>query len=178
MSVFVGKWGWEAVYFKVKGLHDSLMRWLKLMWKGVIWVLGLRGRRWFDVNLHVLAQGAGVGVGLGAAHGLAVVGFRCRVNLRMLLPVAAVGKPSLAKFTLEWLLTCKTNTFHYYSKSFGVKIYHSFWNAFPFVIQLKSSIDGTRIYRMYQRGLEISVIVYFTCHCTGSAHFNRLHIWL
>lgn len=109
MSVSVGKWWWKAVYFKVKGLSDSLMRWLKWMWDGVIRILGLRGRWWFDVNLHVLAQRAGVGIGLGTAHCLAVVGFGCRVNLWMLLPVAAVGKSSLTKLTLEWLLTCNTN---------------------------------------------------------------------
>lgn len=61
------------------------------------------------MDLHVLAQGAGVGVGLGAAHGLAVVGLGGRVDLRVLLPVAAVGKASLAKLTLERLLACNTN---------------------------------------------------------------------
>lgn len=90
------------------------------MWDGVIWILGLRGRRRLDVNLHVLAQGAGVGVGLGTAHGLAVVGFGCRVNLRVLLPVTAVGKPALTELTLEWLLTCNTNImFTVTAKAFG-----------------------------------------------------------
>lgn len=61
------------------------------------------------MNLHVFAQGAGVGVGLGAAHGLAVVGLGGRVDLRVLLPVTAVGKASLAKLTLERLLACNTD---------------------------------------------------------------------
>lgn len=61
------------------------------------------------MNLHVLAQGAGVGVGLSAARGLAVIGLGGCVHLRVLLPVTAVGKASLAKLTLEWLLTCNTN---------------------------------------------------------------------
>lgn len=104
------------VYFKVKGLNDSLVGRLELTWDGVVGVRGLRGRRRFDVNLHVLAEGAGVGVGLGAAHGLAVVGLGCRVDLRMLFPVAAVGKPPLTKLALEWLLTCNRHRFHRYSK--------------------------------------------------------------
>lgn len=57
------------------------------------------------MNLHVFAQGAGVGVGLGAAQGLAVIGLRSCVDLRVLLPVAAVGEAPFAKLTLEWLLT-------------------------------------------------------------------------
>lgn len=71
-----------------------------------------------------------------------------------------------------------THTRHHYSRSFGVKVHRSFWNALPSVMQLKPSTDGTRTYGTYQRGLEISVIVGFTCHHTGSAHFNLLHIWL
>lgn len=50
-----------------------------------------------------------MGVGLGAAHGLAVIGLGGRVDLRVLLPVAAVGKASLAKLTLERLLACNTD---------------------------------------------------------------------
>lgn len=56
----------------------------------------------------MLAQGAGVGVGLGAAHGFAVVGLGRRVDLRVFLAVAAVGEAPLTKLTLEWLLTCNT----------------------------------------------------------------------
>lgn len=58
----------------------------------------------------MLAQGAGVGVGLGAAHGFAVVGLGRRVDLRVFLAVAAVGEAPLTKLTLEWLLPCNTNT--------------------------------------------------------------------
>lgn len=58
----------------------------------------------------MFAQGAGVGVGLGAAEGLAVVGFGGGVDLRVFLPVAAVGEASLTEVTLEWFLTCKGKT--------------------------------------------------------------------
>lgn len=58
----------------------------------------------------MLAKGAGVGVGLGAAHGFAVVGLGRRVDLRVFLAVAAVGEASLAELTLEWLLTCDTDS--------------------------------------------------------------------
>lgn len=57
----------------------------------------------------MLAQRAWVGVGLSAAHGFAVVGLGCRVDLRVFLAVAAVGEAPLTKLTLEWLLTCNTN---------------------------------------------------------------------
>jgi len=98
-----------AVHFKVEGLQETLMRLLELMSDGVVDVPGFTGGRRLDVNLHVFAQGAGVGVGLGAAQGLAVVGLGGRVDLRVLLPVAAVGEASLAELTLERLLACNTN---------------------------------------------------------------------
>lgn len=109
MSVEIGMGGGVAVDFKVEGLQESLVRLLEVMRDGVVHVLGVRGRGRLDVDLHVFAQGAGVGVGLGAAQGLAVVGLGGRVDLGVLLPVAAVGESSLAKLTLEWLLTCNTN---------------------------------------------------------------------
>lgn len=46
-----------------------------------------------------------MGVGLGAAQGLAVIGLGGSVDLGVLLPVTAVGKASLTELTLEWLLT-------------------------------------------------------------------------
>lgn len=62
------------------------------------------------MDFHVLAQGAGMGVGLGAAQGLAVIGLGGSVDLGVLLPVTAVGKASLTELTLEWLLTCGQTT--------------------------------------------------------------------
>lgn len=57
----------------------------------------------------MLAEGAWVGVGLCAAHGFAVVGLGGCVDLRVFLPVAAVGEAPLTKLTLEWLLAWNTN---------------------------------------------------------------------
>lgn len=80
VSVVGERWG-EVVHLKVERLKQSLMRLLELMRDGVVQVLGFRGRRRLDMNFHVFAQGAGVGVGLGAAEGLAVIGLRGRVDL-------------------------------------------------------------------------------------------------
>lgn len=52
------------------------------------------------VELHVLSQGAGVGVALVAASDLARVGFVTGVHVGMLLPVAAVGEPPVAALEL------------------------------------------------------------------------------
>ena len=61
------------------------------------------------MDLHVLPQGARVGVGLVAAPDLAVVGLVAGVDMGMFLPIAAVGKlPVTAiKFTFERLFPCK-----------------------------------------------------------------------
>lgn len=61
------------------------------------------------MNLHVFPQGARVGVGLVAAPDLAVVGLVAGVDVRVFLPIAAVGKlPVTAiKFTFERLFPCK-----------------------------------------------------------------------
>ena len=56
------------------------------------------------MDLHVFAKGAGVSVGLPTAQGFAVVGLGAGVDLRVLLPVAAVGEATLAELTLERLL--------------------------------------------------------------------------
>lgn len=58
--------------------------------------------------LHVLAEGAGVGVGLVAAVHSAEVGLIRGVHVRVLLPVRAVGEPPLAALKLapKRLLTC------------------------------------------------------------------------
>lgn len=66
------------------------------------------GRRGFAVHFHVFSQGAGVGVGLVAASHFAVVGLVAGVDVRVLLPVAAVGEASVAalEFTFERLLPC------------------------------------------------------------------------
>ena len=56
------------------------------------------------MDLHVFAEGAGVSVGLPTAQGFAVVGLGAGVDLRVLLPVAAVGEAALAELTLERLL--------------------------------------------------------------------------
>lgn len=52
------------------------------------------------VELHVLSQGARVGVTLVAAPDLAHVGFIVGVHVRMLLSVAAVRKPPVAALEL------------------------------------------------------------------------------
>ena len=91
------------VHFKVQGFKEG---WVRLLMRDEgVQVLRLRGRRGLDMDLHVFAQRAGMGVGLGAAQGLAVIGFGGCVDLRVLLAVTAVGETTLAEFTLEWLLT-------------------------------------------------------------------------
>lgn len=52
------------------------------------------------VELHMLSQGAWVGVTLVAAPDLAHVGFITGVHVRMLLSVAAVRKPPVAALEL------------------------------------------------------------------------------
>lgn len=68
-----------------------------------------RGRRRFAVDLHVLAQGAGVSVGLVAAADLAVVRLVAGVDVGVLLSVAAVGELPVAAVELafEGLLPCR-----------------------------------------------------------------------
>lgn len=67
------------------------------------------GRRGFAVHFHVFSQGAGVGVGLVAASHFAVVGLVAGVDMRVLLPVAAVGEAPVTalEFTFERLLPCR-----------------------------------------------------------------------
>lgn len=67
---------------------------------------GGRGR--FAVYLHVLPQGARMGVRLVAASDLAVVGLVAGVDVRVFLPITAVGKlPVTAiEFTFERLFPC------------------------------------------------------------------------
>lgn len=72
VSVAVGERRGEAAHLEVEGLEQRLLERVR---HGVVRVLGFRGRRHLDVDFHVFAQGAGVGVGLGAAEGLAVVGL-------------------------------------------------------------------------------------------------------
>lgn len=71
-------------------------------------VAGAR-RRGFAVHFHVFSQGAGVGVGLVTASHFAVVGFVAGVDVRVLLPVTAVGEASVAalEFAFERLLPCR-----------------------------------------------------------------------
>ena len=54
------------------------------------------------VELHVLSQGARVGVTLVAAPDLANVGFVTGVHVRMLLSVAAVCKPPVAALEITF----------------------------------------------------------------------------
>ena len=72
-------------------------------------VAGVGGGRWWGltVYLHVFPQGAGVCVGLVTSPHLAVVRLVAGVNVRVLLPVAAVGEFSVAavKLTLEGFLS-------------------------------------------------------------------------
>lgn len=112
----------------------------------------------------MLAQRAGVGVGLGAAHGLAVVGFGRRVNLRVLFPVAAVGKSSLAKLTLEWLLTCNTDN------SFTLQ--HSV--AIACKVLGRCGVYLQEILKSF--GEIRSEIVHFGLHCVVSADLNASHL--
>lgn len=67
------------------------------------------GRRGFAVHFHVFSQGAGVGVRLVAASHFAVVGLVAGVDMRVLLPVAAVGEAPVTalEFTFERLLPCR-----------------------------------------------------------------------
>lgn len=60
------------------------------VWKLVAWASG-RGRR-FAVNFHVFAKRTRVSVWLVAASYFTVVRFITGVDVRMLLPVAAIGK--------------------------------------------------------------------------------------
>lgn len=61
------------------------------------------------MHFHVFSQGAGVGVGLVAASHFAVVGLVAGVDMRVLLPVAAVGEAPVTalEFTFERLLPCR-----------------------------------------------------------------------
>lgn len=72
------------------------------------------GGRWrgLAVDLHVLSQGAGVCVGLVAAPHLAVVRLVAGVDVRVLLPVAAVGKFSVTavELTLKRFLSLSDKT--------------------------------------------------------------------
>lgn len=54
------------------------------------------------VQLHVLPQGAGVGVTLIAAPDLAHVGFIAGVDVRVFLSVAAVREPPAAALELAF----------------------------------------------------------------------------
>lgn len=54
------------------------------------------------VKLHMLSQGAWVGVTLVAAPDLAHVGFITGVHVRMFLSVAAVRKPPVAALELTF----------------------------------------------------------------------------
>lgn len=80
---------------------------------GLVQVVGFGGRRRLDVDLHVFAERAGVRVGLGAAQGFAVVGLGGRVDLRMLLTVAAVGEAPLAELALKRLLPWNSRDRHF-----------------------------------------------------------------
>lgn len=62
---------------------------------GALEVVGL-----VAVQLHVLSQGARVGVALVAAPDLAHVGFVAGVHVRVFLSVAAVRKPPVAALEL------------------------------------------------------------------------------
>lgn len=97
--------GWGQAHFEVEGFQQGwgLLQSQMMGQRVIVWQF--RGRRGLYVHLHVFAQGAWVGVGLGAAQGLAVIGLRGRVHLGVLLSVAAVGKTALTKLTLERLLT-------------------------------------------------------------------------
>lgn len=69
--------------------------------------VGGGGRRRLAVHFHVLPQRARVCVGFVAAAHLTVVRLVTRVDVRVLLPVAAVGKFSVTavELTLERLFT-------------------------------------------------------------------------
>lgn len=78
---------------------------------GYVGDVGGRGRRGLAVHLHVLPQRAGVRVGLVAAAHLAVVRLVAGVDVRVLLPVAAVGEFPVAavELALERLLPFGVN---------------------------------------------------------------------
>lgn len=69
-------------------------------WGTRVTALGVMGL--VAVQLHVLAQGARVGVALVAAPHLAHVGFVAGVHVRMFLSVAAVRKPPVAALELTF----------------------------------------------------------------------------
>lgn len=70
--------------------------------------VGGGGRRRLAVHFHVLPQRARVRVGFVAAAHLTVVRLVTRVDVRVLLPVTAVGKFAVAavELALERLFTC------------------------------------------------------------------------
>lgn len=70
--------------------------------------VGGRGRRRLAVNLHVFAQRARVCVRLVTAPHFTEVRLITCVDVRVLLPVTAVGEFPVAaiKLAFEWLLTC------------------------------------------------------------------------
>lgn len=99
----------------------------------------------------MLAQGAGVGVGLGAAHGFAVVGLGRRVDLRVFLAVAAVGEAPLAKLTLEWLLTCNTECSHSDTRIQGVNQSNKLRQTMQLTCHCKSALGCIHAYaRVYR----------------------------
>lgn len=79
------------------------------------------GRGWgrLAVDFHVLSQGAGMRVRLVTAAHFAVVRLVARVDVGVLLSVAAVGEFSVAsvKFTFKWLLPWKEDSMSTSSKS-------------------------------------------------------------
>lgn len=64
------------------------------------------------MHLHVLAEGRGVGVALVASVEAAVERFVARVDVRVFLPIGAVGEASVAAFelTAEGFLACQRTT--------------------------------------------------------------------
>lgn len=97
--------GGGQAHFEVKGFQQGggLLQSQMVGQRVIVWKF--RGRRRLNMHLHVLAQGAWVGVGLGAAQGLAVIGLGGCVHLGVLLSITAIGKAALTKLTLERLLT-------------------------------------------------------------------------
>ena len=73
-----------------------------------ILVTVVHGQRLLAVDLEVLPQAGGVGVGLVAATHSAGVGLVRGVDVHVLLPVAGVGEPPVAavNLALEGLLAC------------------------------------------------------------------------
>lgn len=70
-------------------------------------VAGAVGRSALAVHFHVLAQRRRVRVGFVAASNLAVVRLVGRVDVRVFLPIRAVGEPPVAsvEFTFERFFT-------------------------------------------------------------------------